>query len=389
MKHITIQKEKCCGCGACAAVCGKKAITLQEDADGIWYPSVDEEKCIQCSLCLKACAYTAPKGSNVPLEAYGAKVKDCEVHKRSASGGVFAAIARRSMETGYAAGAVMELGSDPAIFHMVSNSPDDIPRMQGSKYVQSHADTCYPEIKRLLREGKQVVFSGTPCQVDAVKRITGSPENLLTVDLVCHGVPSQKLFLECLDGFGKLLHRPIRDFVFRDKSTAKDWRCSLTAGAGGKRKVLSARFVSYYHYFLTGASYRENCYSCPYANLHRASDLTIGDYWGIENHHASETGESSKGWSAVLVNTEKGKQLLTCCAEDLLLIPTKTEWIQEQNKQLNHPSRKSPERQVFLDSYRKGGYPEIEKQFRKQNGGQLRFCYRLLKDIYKNSKAHI
>lgn len=390
IKLFSCEKD-CSGCGACAVVCPKQAITMTEDACGYLYPVIDTEKCIRCGKCLQSCGH----GNSIlqePLLAFAAVGKQEEIVKNSTSGGVFATLAYQAVAQGWlTAGAVMDMGEKGAqVYHMLSGNGADIPRMQGSKYVQSNGYLCYQDVCRAVRDGKNVLFSGTPCQVAAVKRLTGDPDNLLTVDIICHGVPPVRLMNDFLTVIGKRLGGKITDFTFRDKSAPKPFTARLQVKKGKNcwDYRMRAHFLSFYQHFLQGMTYRESCYHCPYAGMERASDLTIGDYWQIEKHHKSDIDSGKmpnrKDWSCILVNTEKGRAFLEQCGQALLHIPTDKRWIAESNQQLRQPSLKNPKRENILGMYQAEGYRAVERMFIRDQGGRLRFFWRMLKTVTRN-----
>lgn len=278
--------------------------------------------------------------------------------------------------------------------HILSGKQEDISRLQGSKYVHSQAWRCYPELLEALGSGEKVLFCGTPCQVAAVKQLTGNPENLVTIDLVCHGVPPLRMLNEFRKIIGFRLGGCVVNIVFRDKSCGKIFcaRVDTTTARRHFSHYLSARKLSFYQYFLDGVIYRDNCYSCPYAGLNRISDLTVGDYWGIEKRHGTEISQGKmpkrQDWSLVLVNTEKGADFLGAYGQMLSLYPSRPEWAAEENGQLKAPSRKPENRDRLLKLYASGGYRKLETAFIKESGGALRFHWRMLKDMRRNRKLY-
>ena len=388
--------QECCGCGACAAVCPKKAITMKEDQYGCVYPSIDVGLCVNCGACLRVCAYGNMEQRRRPLQAWAAVGKEASLVEKSASGGVLATVAKSLMEDGgTVCGAVLSR-EDGALRaeHILSGEMEDLPRLQGSKYVHSQAWRCYAELRNALASGKTVLFSGTPCQVAAVKRLTGDPDNLITMDLVCHGVPPLRMLNEFGEILGKRLGGHVENIVFRDKTCGKNFcaRVDVTRNRRKRSYYLSAHQLSFYRHFLDGSIYRENCYFCPYANLARISDLTIGDYWGIEERYRKEITEgmmpNRKDWSCILVNTEKGASFLRTYGKMLSLFTSCPEWIAEGNEQLKTPSRKSVNRDHVLKEYVTGGYKRLERAYVAESGGRLRFCWRMFKNIRRNKKLH-
>jgi len=385
--------EKCSGCGACAVVCARKAIVMQASEDGSQYPVICEEKCTQCGRCVSLCEELQAAHAHQPLEAYAAVGCCEELVSKSASGGIFASLAHGHFENGgMVAAAVMETEKGLQVYHLLSNRAEDLAAMQGSKYVQSDAWKCYRNVLDALAQGKQVLFCGTPCQTAAIQKLSCDPDNLITIDLVCHGVPSMQMLSEYLSILGRRFRGSVQQFVFRNKSCKKNFcaRIELFRRGRIKRFLISSNMLSYYRFFLKGIIYRESCYACPYAKTERVSDLTIGDYWGVNEKHQAdfESGRMEKrnDWSFLLVNTEKGKAFLSKHEQTLKLIPSQTKWIAENNQQMNTPAQKPKEREQILRLYRSGGYEAVEKDFIRSSGGTLRYGWRVLKNMYTNHK---
>lgn len=383
MNRIVVMEDlaNCSGCGACASVCPQRAITMQVGKNGCVHPAVNESICVQCGRCVHVCGfYTKPK-LEVPHSAYAAVGLERQLVFRSASGGVFAALAKAAADEGaMVAGAVMMFGQDGLdVFHLASYCTEDIEKMQGSKYVQSDAWRCYDEIKKALKDGKTVLFSGTPCQVAAVKALTGNPHNLITMDLICHGVPPKQMLQDYVNILERRLGGKVKELCFRDKSVWRDFTARIVLKRRYLRKTyfLKSSLMSFYAFFLKGEIYRESCYACPYAEIRRVSDITIGDYWGIQQHHGGDISNGvmhqNKNWSCVLLNTEKGQEFWDRYIHTLHVIPTNTDWIAQHNQQLQHPSDKTAEAQMLISLYSKNGYQSLEKKFIRESGGWLRY----------------
>lgn len=394
--EIKLAKDaaSCCGCGACLTVCPQQAITMAEDAYGCWYPKIDPDKCVDCGRCVRICQYKKPVDGTGPLEVCAAVGTCDEMVKNSASGGVFSSLAESCLQKGAAvAGAVMDCENSHAdVYHLLSDRKADMHRMQGSKYVHSEAWRCYPELMRALKDGKPVFFSGTPCQVAAVRALTGDPEHLVTADIICHGVPPVKMLNEYLEILSGYLGGDIQDFRFRDKACSKQYtaRMETRIRNQSKRIWLKSSLLSFYTHFLKGTLFRENCYACPYAGSSRVSDITIGDYWGIGQFHGEQIGGGQMpdraDWSCVLVNTPKGVRFLEEHGDRLALYPSRLEWAAENNQQLKAPVEREESRDLLLEIYRASGYKGVEAQFVKQKGGKLRFIWRMHRNIAENSR---
>ena len=399
MKRISLFEDpgSCSGCGACLTVCPREAITMMPGTLGSLYPRIEEEKCIHCGKCLRVCSFRESVSGNRPRNVYAALGRRDELVKNSASGGVFASVADECLAAGVpVAGAVMTWEDGQAdVYHVLASSAQELPQIQGSKYVQSRAWDCYGSVLRALASGKTVLFSGTPCQVAAVRKLTGDPENLVTMDLICHGVPSLQSLNESAAILAGRLGGKVEQLIFRDKSRGKQFwaRVHTRRGKHSRQWYLRARSFPFYQMFLEGSIYRESCYRCPYAATERISDITIGDYWGVRQFHGEQIrrGEmpDRQDWSCVLVNTEKGQTFLARYGTSLQLYESHMEWVAANNGQLNRPSPLPEDRQEILDCCSRGNWKAVEGRFIRKNGGWLRFCWRMYKSLYQNRKTEV
>lgn len=392
---IAENKKDCCGCGACYNSCPRNAIQLKADEYGFIYPHIDSKKCIDCGICEKVCAYQNKDEIAEPMAAYAAVIKEDSLLEKSASGGAFAAIAKAViLKDGVVFGCSMEKENgklEP--MHIKVDKISDLCKLQGSKYVQSDMRDSYKIAKKELESNRLVLFSGTPCQIAGLKGFLREKEypNLLTIDLICHGVPNVSLFQDYVNYIEKKLHGEIISFLFRDKE--KGWglkpKVIYLDKKGNKRhSVLPYEMRSYYELFLNSDIYRENCYSCKYASKHRAGDLTIGDYWGIAKEHPEYLKanggniEEKKGVSCIIVNNGQGELLLEELGKGINLKKTDFEKVAKWNKQLNNPSRHSEKRNIILSAYKENGWKGAEKAYRKSIG--LRYYVRIIRERLKN-----
>lgn len=299
--------QDCTGCMLCADTCPKGAIRFEVDENGFWKPLVNPDRCIGCKLCERKCntvrnAELRP-ASKQPYKGHAAAE---DVRRRSTSGGIFYALAEEAIRSRRAVvyGAVCE---GDCIRHKAAETLEELRAMQGSKYAQSNTSGIYKEVKARLAEGRFVLFSGTPCQVQALHTYLGKDqEMLLTVDLICHGVPSHKLMERHLavNGGESILQ-------FRAKSYGWGRDSFVTVQREGKAVTVTDRFKNlFYQIFQTELAFRPNCYKCRFNSVHRAGDITIGDYW-----RARHTAEYDPlGISTILPNTAKGAAFLDSCA---------------------------------------------------------------------------
>ena len=382
MDNIVNEKDKCCGCGLCAIKCPKNAIEMREDEFGFVYPYINQDKCINCGICKKVCAYNNDSVENkFEKKVYGAVSKDDKILNSTASGGVFTSIATEFIkQNGVVFGCSLEKENNKFIVkHIKVDNLDDLEKLKGSKYVQSDITNIFKEIKDCLKDNKKVLFSGTPCQVAAIKKFTNNPDNLFTIDIICHGVPNNKMFNDYIDYENKKNNIVIEDFKFRDKS--KGWGLNYSYTIKGKKIVKPSFKSSYYQMFLDSITYRKNCYSCPYANSNRVGDITIGDYWGIEKEHPeyihSKIFDCKKGISCLIVNSVKGEKAIKDYPNEIRILESNLKKVKLHNSQLNMPSKYNYNRDVVLNIYLKEDYKSVNKWYRKYKG-----IYYLLKLLW-------
>lgn len=319
MIDLVKDSYSCCGCGACMNVCPKGAIEMREDSAGFKFPHIDTSKCIECGLCLKVCKFENPELA-YPRAAYICQLKDENTLLLSTSGGAFRAMAEKIIERG---GVVFgcaytenEGGLVPTTIAV--DNIEELPKLSGSKYVQSEMGFAYKKAKSFLDKGRIVLFSGTPCHISGLYSYLGKPyDNLYTTDLICHGVPNLKMFQSELLRIEKKYKSAVKSFCFRDKrivgGTWSTFICSFKLG-NGKSYCRSYENIAYFDLFIKGGDItRDSCSKCPYARPERVSDITIGDAWGAEIAHPdfekSRGGDFNfkKGLSLALINTERGE----------------------------------------------------------------------------------
>lgn len=360
-------EEECCACGACENICPAQAISFCENESGFLYPKIDEEKCISCKNCVKVCAFKNNTVKNSPLAVYAAIAKDESIRKKSASGGVFTALAEKVIrDGGVAAGVVMD--EDFNIHHSFISNADDLKKFQNSKYAQSSTRKTFSQTKDFLERGKTVLYSGTPCQIDGLLSFLKKDyNNLITADIICHGVPGNKMFSDYVSFLKK--DGEVSEFVFREKKLG--WGINAVANINGKKRKLWNSASPYLYYFTKGVIYRENCYKCKYADSHRPADLSLGDYWGIERQHPEyldkKDWDETKGISLVIANTKKGVEFLNSAQNEIELKPSSFEKASHSNAQLRHPSERL-NRDEIISVYKSGGWSAVENHFKRDIG---------------------
>lgn len=344
--QLAADENQCCGCTACQNICPQNAISMRENEKGFLYPVIQAELCVRCGRCQAVCPMQG-KGSQ-PLEPTGyfaVKHRDDAIRRRSRSGGVFMALASQVIRQGGAVyGAAFD--QDLTVRHIRVDREEDLPRLQGSKYVQSALGDAFAQVEQDLARGRAVLFSGTPCQADGLARyldIRGTDrERLCLLDIVCHGTPSPKIYREYCDYVERQHRNNLIAFDFRDK--AAGWRAHRESMAfledGAVKTVTSDTLASLFYQHTT---LRETCYRCPHSCYERVSDLTIADFWGIEK--ALPDFEDDKGVSLVMPHTARGEALFRAVQEQLTVQPVDKEATRQPN--LTGPTPKGEQHDAF------------------------------------------
>lgn len=309
MIQIT-DKNNCCGCNACGDVCPKQAISFKTDTEGFWYPEVDMQKCIDCGLCEKVCPIINVndlKKNDLPQSiCYAAEHKNLEVIFDSTSGGLFSALAEIMYRAkGFVGGAVFN--DDFSVKHYISDNKDDLPKLRSSKYLQSNAEGFFVQVKDLLKAGENVLVCGTPCQMAALRRFLNKDyENLIIVDFICLGINSPKVWLKYIQSFEERYGSPV--VYAKAKSKEYGWR-NLTQKVilADGRHIYETKDQSNFTkgYLKTHAYCRPSCYDCKFKGFPRIADITLADFWGIEQ--VDKSMEKDLGTSLVMVNSKKGQ----------------------------------------------------------------------------------
>lgn len=365
---LTVDYEKCTGCGACVQCCPKRCISWTQREFGFRYPQIDKDACVNCGLCEKVCPIDKALEVSDEQKAYAAVHKDDEVLAKSTSGGAFTAIADAIFaQGGIVYGAAMRDGMQ--VKHIRTSGKDDFEGLRSSKYLQSDTGTTYQMVEQDLKQGKTVLYSGTPCQIDGLKNFLRKDyENLYTADIVCHGVGSQAYFDKYMD-YARERYGKIKALRFRSKEYA-GWSCGggvvvVVDSSDCLKKIPYRDFDNYYYsYFLSGDIYRKSCYSCKYANTNRVGDFTLGDYWGVEALNLPL--QTENGCSLLLVNNQHAMQLLDEI-ESLDRVETTVEQAAHCNKQLNAPSKLMDSRQNRIGEYESMSGQQIQKEYLKNH----------------------
>ncbi|MCQ2387257.1 MAG: Coenzyme F420 hydrogenase/dehydrogenase, beta subunit C-terminal domain [Clostridia bacterium] len=380
MINIT-DKSKCCGCSACYSVCANKCITMVQDEEGFLYPKVSVEKCSNCGLCEKVCPFniTSNEKNNKP-QAFAVKNKNEEVRLNSSSGGVFAVLANYVLNNcGVVYGVAMDNDCKSALHIRVDNK-NDLPKLFGSKYLQSNINNAFMQVREDLRNEKLVLFSGTPCQINGLRLFLNKDyKNLLLVDIICHGVPSPLVWEKYCEYIEEKYNSKIINVNFRKKKI--NFTKKIPSKKQYKIQYLSPSEDPYLKIFLRNYSLRLSCYNCNAKKTESMSDFTIADFWGLNN--VAPNMQDNKGVSLVLINSEKGKEIFEKQKIQLIIQEVSFDKSIMNNPSYNMSSKKPLDRQEFFDDLRKMKYEEIKIKYCKDNFSLYIKIKRFVKKLIK------
>ncbi|MDO5377331.1 MAG: Coenzyme F420 hydrogenase/dehydrogenase, beta subunit C-terminal domain [Clostridia bacterium] len=348
-------KAECTGCGACVSICPKKAITMKPDEEGFLYPAVDETLCVGCDLCEKRCP-AGHEGAEHKIHALGMQHKDSKVRAASSSGGVFTALARETIGAGGVVfGAVF--GEALHVEHVGAFNEGELEAMRGSKYVQSDCAEAIDHAASLLTRGIPVLFSGTPCQIDGLLAKVGKRERerLLTLDFVCHGVPSPGVFASYIEMLEREKGKRVVRYTFRDKRFGWKNFAAVATFEDGSEHVGTQTEEPYLRGFLHNLYLRPSCSGCAkLRGAHHAADITMADLWGAQDVCPEK--DDDTGLSLVMVNTPKGRRALEGCASQLAQFPVSTEKLMRYNPSIETPAPAHAKRRAFFAMFAKHGF---------------------------------
>lgn len=376
------EKKNCCGCSACASVCPVQCISMKEDYEGFLYPFVNKSKCVNCGLCEKVCNHINPYDKKEPLKILAAANKDEEVRFNSSSGGIFYILAEQTINKG---GVVFGARFDEnwQVVIDYADTIEGVKAFMGSKYVQARIETAYIDAKRFLINGRKVLFSGTPCQIAGLHKFLGRQyDNLLSIDFICHGVPSPKvwkMYLENITDTEKL----VKAMSFRNKINGwKHLHFSITYNVSEKTITLlcPASENQYMNAFLSDLILRPSCSSCKVKSCSSQSDITLADFWGIWNINSEMSDD--KGTSLLLVNTEKGVLELPS-DEYVRYAKAQYDSVKTYNKAYIISVTPHPKREVFFEQLQKTNnvIKLIDKTLAPSFGRQCKKRLKQLKEL--------
>lgn len=357
-----IDRKDCCGCAACYATCIHGAISMIEDASGFLYPRINQKTCVDCGLCKSACPIIKRDSDSFIVEGqefYACHNNDEEEWKASSSGGIFRILADYIVNMGgYVAGAVYD--DHMVVRHILTNHREDLEKFRGSKYVQSDTREVYKYVKERLNSGLWVLYTGTPCQVEALKNYLRKPfEKLLTCDIICTSVPSPKVFRDYVEFLEKRNSSKVVSVNMKDKTKGWPFAKTRVLFSDGKSIYDTLDADLWIKAWSTELMNRPSCECCRFTNYNRPGDITIGDCWSV--FHKKNAFSSPNGISQLMINTPKGHQLFKEIKEKMTLIPITKEFAWQSK--LEYPIKNNEKAPEFWNDYQKMNFVDIAQKY--------------------------
>lgn len=391
---VITDKTACCGCSACAQVCPKQCIAMSADNEGFLYPVVDTAICIDCGLCEKVCPVINQSEPSLPLATYAAKNTDENIRSKSSSGGIFTLLAEQIIsEGGVVFGAKFD--TDWGVVHAYTETIEGLAAFRGSKYAQSTIGTCYQQAERFLTGGRKVLFSGTPCQIAGLKKyLRKEYAQLLTIEVVCHGVPSPMVWKDYLEyrrtraigreGVPPSTLPTITDISFRDKTNG--WRkygvsfCfATTENSETTREITPFHDDPFMSGFLRNLYLRPSCYHCAARHGKSGADLSIADYWGVHKIHPKFYDD--RGIGLILVNTDRGVEYYNSISSRLNSCKSTLDKALKYNPVIIRSVKEPKQRAEFWKLYNHTNFGIIAQLCPKKKRSFLSKCKRFIKKL--------
>lgn len=361
------EKNQCCGCSACAQACPKNCIVMQPDEEGFLYPQIDQSSCIECGLCEKVCPMLKSPAEDTSSQpkAYAAYNKDEAIRLESSSGGVFTLLALQTLQNDGAVFGAALSADCKSVHHTMVSSEADLAKLRGSKYLQSEVGACYERAQAALRGGKPVLFSGTPCEIEGLKTFLRKDyDNLICMDLICHGSPSPKLWEKYVDYQKDQNGQMVKNAYFRHKKYGWQEYSVKLCFENDSEYIQKLNKDPFMQMFLQNLCLRPSCYSCEFKKKNRVSDITLADFWG--SGRVCPDMDDDKGLSLVIVHSVKGGKLLEEIKGKMKLREVPLEDALRGNPSMTHSCNKPEKRDKFMQNMPTLSIPQLEKMYVKK-----------------------
>lgn len=364
------EKHRCSGCSACYNVCPKNCIEMKQDEEGFLYPVIDKNKCVNCGLCEKTCPIINKQSvANKTPKTFAAINKNEEIRMKSSSGGLFSAIAEYVLEQN---GVVFGAGFDEnfMVCHQYCTTIEDLEKLRTSKYVQSSIGESFKQARGFLNEGKTVLFTGTACQIAGLKAFLRKDyDNLITQDVICHGVPSPLVWQKYLQYRSEQAKLKLAKVCFRDKSSG--WRQYSVAlhfkNEDGQESTYKKRFSNepFMNMFIFNKVLRPSCHKCSFKGVSRESDITLADFWGSGFKKVAPHMDDNKGCSLVIIHSEKGLAMFKQLSDKIDFAEVDHKIALKRNAMVRKSAMKSPRRKYAMKNLNKMPFDKYIKKYGK------------------------
>ena len=377
---IDLSQINCTGCHSCYSVCPQNCIEMKPDNEGFLYPYINDDNCIDCGLCEKSCPSLNPVSVSIDSNLFACYRKNLVKRMESASGGIFSVLAELIISEG---GVVFGAAFDEQwnLKHIAVDNTDDLIQLKGSKYVQSEIGNSFVKVKELLEQGRKVLFSGTSCQIQGLKSFLKKDyNNLLCVDLICHGVPSPKVWQKYIEEISN--GRNLFKLNQRDKSKGINNAPIIFEFEDGKKFKQKYNDNLYIRGFIQNLYLRPSCYKCDFKGIERSSDITIGDFWGLENYKPDFV--DKYGVSAVIIHTQKGLELFERIEDKLSIVDCNNnyEWVTSQNPCVDKSVIVNSNRRAFFNRLDNVSFDKLIKDY-TMAPSKKKYYYRIKEIILK------
>lgn len=389
IRYITIEeKKKCCGCGACVNACGQDCISMEMDEEGFFYPYIDQTLCINCGLCVTKCHMIneVQNENKHKIDCYAAYNKDENKMLEGSSGGIFESLCDVVCNMqGVIYGAVLDDGL--VVKHQRALTMEQAKRFRKSKYLQSDIGNTFSMAKKDLEEGRMVLFSGTPCQVGGLYGYLGKQyDKLYTVDIVCHGVPSNRVFKKYLGALEKKYNSTPISICWRDKRDGWGPNKVSVKLENGQEIINKSSSNAMQFGFLNNLYLRPSCYECNYAHIPRIADITLGDFWGYDG--ALLTQNQNRGISMVAVSSKKGKEMFEKIRFELIIEQVDIEYCKNKSYHFDSAPIWNSDRNNFMKEFREGkNFIELARKYLYGGSSTNEFDLFGLKDIISECES--
>lgn len=375
------EKYKCSGCHACYNICPQNAIEMIEDEKGFKYPRVNKDKCVNCSLCEKVCPIFNNKKTENEPKVYACYNKDEKIRMKSSSGGIFTLIAEEIIKKdGVVCGAAFD--EQYRLFHQFVENIEDLDKLRTSKYLQSTIDDTYKKTKEYLENDRCVLFTGTPCQIEGLISYLGKKyDKLYTQDIICHGVPSPKVWKKYMKYRKEVDNKIPQKINFRDKKQQGWHLFSLSFNYGDTEYAKNQTEDIFLRAFLADVCLRDSCYQCSFRKQNRISDITLADYWGIEN--VLPEMDDNKGTSLVLVNSQKGMELMNKIKSNIVYKEVTINDAIISNRALIKSPETNKYREKFFNELDSREFDELVKKYVRKKSIIVRIKNKIKRTINK------